>query len=122
MFENSHLDWAAADLPEARGRRAFMAELLAIRQRRIAPLLEDATGGGAAFTRIGTFGLDVRWTLGEQRRLVLLAQLGPAEGAGFSRPPGESLWVSSPNLTRELASGRLGPWSVAGFLTETPIS
>jgi hypothetical protein len=51
-----------------------------------------------------------------------LAQLGPTEGAGFSRPPGENLWVSSPNLMRELSTGRLAPWSVAWFLTETPIS
>ncbi len=122
QFDASKLDWTAMELPEARGRRAFVAELLALRQRRIVPLLEDAPGHGARFTRVGAFGLDVRWKLGEQRQLTLLAQLGPTDGTGFASPPGEALWLSGPHLVRELAQQRLPAWSVAWFLTETAIS
>ena len=121
-FLDSRLEWAEALTPHGRGRKAFVADLLAVRQRRIVPLLEDAPRGTGRFTRVGTYGLDVRWLLAEQRTLVLLAQLGAVEGDGFETPPGECLWMSQPHLVRELAAGRLPSWSVAWFLTETALS
>jgi 1,4-alpha-glucan branching enzyme len=119
-FARSRLDWQEAETPEARGRRAFIGELLALRARRIQPLLEDAPGGRGRFARVGAHGLEVRWELGALRELVLLAQLGPEPGRGFVRPEGEELWLSTPHVQRELAQNRLPPWSVAWFLTEAP--
>ncbi len=119
-FARSRLDWQEAETPEARGRRAVVGELLALRARRIQPLLEDAPGGRGRFARIGAYGLEVRWELAGLRELVLLAQLGPEAGRGFSPPEGEALWLSTPHLQRELGQGRLPPWSVAWFLTEAP--
>ena len=59
----SRLDWQEAETPEARGRRAVVGELLALRARRIQPLLEDAPGGRGRFARIGAYGLEVRLEL-----------------------------------------------------------
>jgi 1,4-alpha-glucan branching enzyme len=119
-FARSKLDWQEAETPEARGRRAFVGELLSLRTRRIQPLLEEAPGGRGRVNRTGPFGLEVRWELGALRELVLLAQLGPEPGRGFPRPEGEALWLSTPHLQRELAQGRMPAWSVAWFLTEAP--
>ncbi len=120
-FFSSRLDWTERETDRGRARTAFVAELLRLRHARVVPLLESTPRGAGRFARVGSHGLEVRWTLGRQQDLMLLAQLGGTAGAGFEVPAGECLWASHSELVRELAEGRLPAWSIAWFLTEAAL-
>jgi len=119
-FEASKLDPAELEQDTQGAMYAHVRRLLTLRRQHIVPYLGDAAGHSGTFETIGERGLSVAWTLGTERRLTMLAQMGDEAGHGFVRPAGELVHVSDDTAMGELARGTLPPWSVAVFLTGEP--
>ncbi|MFU8895157.1 MAG: malto-oligosyltrehalose trehalohydrolase, partial [Gammaproteobacteria bacterium] len=102
--------------PSAAGRefRDFVARLLAIRRERLVPLLHDAAGGPADYSRWGEHGLAVSWRLAGDARLTLIANLGDAQATPPAPSTGERLFAW-PDTPRDAADPMPG-WSMAAWL------
>ena len=97
------LDWEARDRPPGRARLNFIRELLAVRAREISPRLAGTRFGSAR--RDGSV-LMVDWTLGDENKLALAANLSNTSAAAANNlPTGRPLWNGEPPQ-------QLPPWSV----------
>jgi maltooligosyltrehalose trehalohydrolase len=103
-FRSATLDWAQRATAAGQRRLALVRELLAIRQREIAPHLARLKFGAA---RSAGPVLTANWPLGEGRSLILLANLSDA-ASDRPRPfqSGRPIWGGEPE------GGKLLPWSV----------
>jgi maltooligosyltrehalose trehalohydrolase len=102
-FRAAVLDWDARSSPSGRERRALVSGLLAIRRREIAQHLSKARFGVA---QCAGDVLTADWRLGENRSLILLANLSDRAAErparfGWGRP----IWGGEP-------TGKIAPWAV----------
>ncbi|MGH8508572.1 MAG: malto-oligosyltrehalose trehalohydrolase [Gammaproteobacteria bacterium] len=119
-YIQSVLNWSEIDHDPHREHLAVFRELLALRRLAITPRLAEIPSAHAAFTLIGTRGLQVAWILGDGARLSLLANLARDPLSGVTTPLGSSLYATDRRVLDALAEGRLPPWSVAWFLQAAP--
>jgi maltooligosyltrehalose trehalohydrolase len=103
-FQSAILDWETCKILAGQKRLALVRELLAIRQRAIAPRLAGAAFGDAQVEDDGR--LTVSWRLGDGAMLRLTANLSANEIAHAStNTTGTPIWGRD-------AGVRLPPWSV----------
>jgi malto-oligosyltrehalose trehalohydrolase len=121
-FLRSKIDWEALSQTSHAGWHRLHRDLLALRQREIAPRL-TGMGGGAGFElRIGSVGnrcFQVTWRLGDGSDLTLTANLGDTEhsiASPFRNVSGATLYLEPDSAGRALDEGRLPPWCVAWHL------
>ena len=104
---------------------ALYRQLLALRQRELAPRLSGMGGNAGRFVRLGDRALTVDWQLGDGSLLTLVANLGdeavrlPApKDAGKS---GAGLLFALPSDAARVArKGSLSPWAVVFWLEAAP--
>ena len=118
-FLRSKLDWGAMDqAPHARW-YGIHRDLLALRQREIAPRLARMQGGESSFEQFGRACIRVTWRLGDGALLHLTANLCDTEHTvSESTPdaPGSPLYLEPDSAGEALAEGRLLPWMVMWHL------
>ncbi|TVQ87177.1 MAG: malto-oligosyltrehalose trehalohydrolase [Chromatiaceae bacterium] len=115
-FRRSCLDWDAMDRPAGRHRLAWHRQLLALRRRHLQPLLAQIRHGGR-YRNIGDRGLLVDWTLDDERRLQVRANLGPAPlPLPADVPPLRQDQVLFAHPAAVSALTHLPPWSVCWAL------
>lgn len=112
-FAASKLDWTALTRPPHAQAFARCKELLALRQRAIAPRLAGMRPG-ARSTRLGQTALRIQWLLGDGSTLTLTANLGPATVHEVPPARGEPLYA----LHAAAGADSLPPWSVSWHLLE----
>lgn len=110
-FQRSKLNWDALAEEDRRATLAFHSELIALRQREIVPRLAGLERNTASARRVGDRGLIVSWTLADNARLHLAANLSSAPLELGDSPAGRVLY-RTPNARPETGA----PWSVAWFL------
>jgi len=112
-FQCSKLDWQTVTEPFHKNWLDFYRELLSFRREAIVPHLRNGMGGCAQYEVSGQKSLTVKWDLGDNGILTLVANLGSEPGAGIPRPPGDVIYTNVPeaSLQRDLP-----PWCVAWFL------
>ena len=115
-FAASRLDWAAAAQGNGAGRVALIRRLLHLRARDIAPRLPGMRDGSAESVCHGGGAFAVRWRLGDDARLGLIANI--ADAAAPAPPPGDPLlFETRPGLAARLErEGTLEPWSAVWTL------
>ena len=92
-FEASKLRWEEREQGAHRERLALVRELVRRRREHIAPRLAGARASGVA--SIVNSALRVEWTMGDGRRLRLLAHFGPERAIVPGRlEDGETIWES----------------------------
>ncbi len=107
-FESAKLKWeemSGPDNAECLGRHR---NLIAIRQKEIAPLLNSITGNAGAFDILGPGAVAVRWATEGGRELRLYANLCDRAKDNFPEPEGRVLWHQGP----EIQGAQFGPWAV----------
>lgn len=103
-FAAAKLDWSKCRSSEVLD---FYRTLLDLRHRRIVPLLKGAGAGNAVYRSAGT-ALAVDWTLAQNRRLHLHANLGTeAAPLVLQQDDGETIFRLGGS-----DSGNLAPWTV----------
>jgi len=113
-FLDSRLDWSSVGRDPHRAWLSLYQRLLSNRCRKIVPLIQDIRPGGGSFELLGPRGLQVRWPLGAEGSLELIANFGPNPVALASRPEGELISTSAAGLGA--ASKEMPPLSAAWFL------
>jgi malto-oligosyltrehalose trehalohydrolase len=113
-FESAGLDWRRLETPEGRECMALYRRLLDLRRREIAPRLAGAPGGSGRFRLLGDSGLRVRWRLGDESDLVLVANLGDTPVPRPPEPPGARLLYACP--AQNAGARELSPWTVHWLL------
>jgi len=117
-FERCKLNWDCLDEPQHKAWLKYYRSLLALRRTHVVPRLSGMSGG-AKFELVGTSGLVVRWHLGDNDWLTLLANLGDASVKGVLNFAGIPLYLSQPGLPEIFSAGRMPPWCAAWFIKET---
>jgi maltooligosyltrehalose trehalohydrolase len=109
-FERSKLAWDELAREPHRAWLDYYRRLLAIRRDEIAPRIADVTGSDASFEPIGAYGLSARFRLSDGATLVLEANFGGREQAGFRTLPSGYVVFSThdPTYSNSVAP----PWSV----------
>jgi malto-oligosyltrehalose trehalohydrolase len=102
-FARSRLDWTQCAAPAHAAWLAFHRELLAIRRERLLPLLPQVRSGRSTIDAGGA--LRVRWPVGPDGALYLLANLGERPVPAIVLP-GVAVYAS------HASDGALPPWSV----------
>ncbi len=115
-FDHSRIDWSERNAAASRSAFAFLRDLIAIRREFIVPHLSGARHGGD--WQLAKDGLlQVRWSLGDQTDLAMVANLTerPARGANWGLA-GRRLF----SLPRAFPvdGAELAPWSVCFALDE----
>ena len=87
--------------------------MLRLRREEIVPRLEGIPGGDAEYRIVGESGLRVRWTLGDDSTLTLLANLGDEPLGGFGEVTGDLIYATEDATEGDDA---LSAWSVAWYL------
>jgi 1,4-alpha-glucan branching enzyme len=110
--DRSVLRWERLAEPAAAAWLAFHRDLLALREREVAPLLADGAAPAARWRRLGTRALAAEWRWPGGDGLRLAANLGPAAAAAPGPGPGAGRCVLALGV-----DGRgwdaLPAWSVA---------
>lgn len=106
-FQKAVLDWSAAESEEGRAWLSFYRELLHLRQSEIVPLLAMIGGNAGTFETCGDSGLVAQWRAGDDRSLVLYANLG---GAVLKRPPSTRPGRIMASHGKTQASSLQDPW------------
>ncbi|QSA99029.1 malto-oligosyltrehalose trehalohydrolase [Methylococcus sp. EFPC2] len=119
-FRDSTLDWQTAETTEGRQWLAWHRELLSLRRLEIVPRLAGIRGNAADFRAFGERSLLVRWLLGDDSQLVLLANLGPDATPAIEWPEGRLLFALPEALATPSPLLGLPGWSVAWFIREVP--
>jgi malto-oligosyltrehalose trehalohydrolase len=112
-FLRSRLDWSELDAPEHASWRDFHRELLALRQRRITPLLPHLSGGCGRARVFADAALEVVWTGEAGEHLTLIANLSDKGVAAPPQSPGETMYATPADAS---VGGTLGPWSAHWYL------
>jgi len=109
-FQAAKLDWEALAKPDHSIILALYRELISIRNRAIVPCLDDAL---VLSSGIDGQVIHIEWSLGETRRLQLVANLS-ADACDFDQPlDGRTLWE-----TGALRDHHLEPWSAIWTMRE----
>ena len=112
------LDWNMAETTDGRRWLSWHQELLHLRYTEIMPRLANIRGNAADFRAFGERGLSVRWRLGDESHLVLLANLG-AESISDVDWPGVRVIFTVPDTLAMASLPRVLPaWSVAWCIQE----
>lgn len=95
-FRSAKLNWE--ELHEDAGKECLErhCNLIAVRQREIAPLMDSITGNMAAFEVLGPGAVVVCWTVEGGRELRLYANLCDRPNAQFPQTQGRILWHEGP--------------------------
>jgi maltooligosyltrehalose trehalohydrolase len=112
-FERSKLDWQTGTDKFHKNWLDFYREVLSIRRDAIIPRLKRGTRGNAQYDITGKKSLTVKWALGDNTSLTLLANLGSEPGTAVPRPPGDVIYTNVPEASLEK---ELLPWCVTWFL------
>ena len=112
-FESAKLDWSEPETNAGRAWWRWHHELLAIRQREIAPRITRLQGGCGQFRLHGETALGVRWTLADSSVLVLVANLGAGPAPAGDWPAGRVIYSAG---GVQAGARMLPPWSVIWFL------
>lgn len=116
-FARSLLRWRDLEAERHAKRLDAVRDLLALRQRDIVPRLGGMTGGTATAAWSGeSHVLSARWTLGDGSTLAVLANLGPHDRTGLSRPVGRVLHESCRGDWSD--HGTLAAWTTVWFLDD----
>ena len=115
-FARSKLDWASTQrAPHARWLELYR-DLLALRRERIVPRLSGMGGSAGRFQVLGEGALEVHWRLGDGSGLALYLNLAGAPAALPERPAATLLCCEPASGAKELASGRIPPFTAACYL------
>ena len=88
-------------------------QLIAIRQKEIAPLLNSFVGNAGSFDILGPGALQVRWATNDGRELRLYANLCDRAKDRFPASEGRVLWHQGPEIRNtEHQGATYGPWTV----------
>ncbi len=114
-FLTSKLDWSCLSQEKHASELDFYRTLLAIRRRKIVPLIPKLEGARTNAFAVGGYGLVVNWPslAGE---LTLMANLGPQQLSGFPAAAGKLLYLTTE--PGPLAKGIMQDWSVAWYLRQ----
>jgi malto-oligosyltrehalose trehalohydrolase len=108
-FRSAKLAWGDRDRQSHIRWLDWYRQILATRKAEITPRLAGAPGGTGLYKTYGDSGLRVRWRLGDDTMLTVLANLSdhPIESVGHTH--GRVFWQEGPGSDE---AGDLGPWSV----------
>jgi 1,4-alpha-glucan branching enzyme/maltooligosyltrehalose trehalohydrolase len=111
-FAQAILAWEISDLPKHQLWLELYRELIALRQRELIPRLAKITGKRHSYILLNEQALSVRWILGDQSKLLLLANLGETVLSDIPFPKGQTLYTTHTDFLSQLTNGHLPPWSV----------
>jgi 1,4-alpha-glucan branching enzyme/maltooligosyltrehalose trehalohydrolase len=109
-FDSARLDWGALEQPAHAAWMALYRSLLEIRAREIAPRLPGMKGG--ARYAVDDDLLKADWTLADECRLHLIANLAPAAREHIVPPHGRVLYASIPASDSARREHTLPGWTV----------
>ena len=107
-FLSAKLRWDELGKAEGTAWRNWYRRVLAVRRKRLIPLLAQIPGPAGEYQILGEGALVVRWKLTDGGDLVLAANLSDTSIAGFPLPWRDLIWHEGPTAE----AGCLGPWSV----------
>jgi 1,4-alpha-glucan branching enzyme len=119
-FLRSKLDWSMLAVGAHARWLVHYRELLALRQRAVAPLLAGMSGGSGRYTTCGEGAVVVEWTLARRRRLEIRLNLSGREARAPRPPEGEALYCEPRDCAGAFAAGRLPPAAAACYLAGAP--
>jgi 1,4-alpha-glucan branching enzyme len=117
-FQRCKLDWNSVGRSPHAEWLDFHRRLLAVRRREICPRLAGMHEEAVRHSLIAGRGLSIRWTLGDDSVLSLLANYSGVQLDGLQRPAGSVLWAEPREAEHALTQGRLPPWSLLWFLQD----
>ena len=106
-LRSAQLDWTELAQPDHARMLAWYTHILAVRQASIAPILTSLVCSCGHADVISPGALSVHWTLANNARLHLQANLCSREASGFPAQPGQEIWLEG-----SARDNTLGPWSV----------
>jgi maltooligosyltrehalose trehalohydrolase len=109
-FESAKLDWSQVNLDRHSEWVRFYKELISIRRREIIPRLKGMEGKTSSYQVIGKSAVSVRWILGDESRLHLVANLSDRPLPLVVESRGRKLWTGNATST--------APWSVFWTIEE----
>ncbi len=109
-FRSAKLVWEDALAGRGAGSLAWYRQILAVRHAEIVPRLPQI-GASARHETLEDAAVRVEWTLRDQSRLILIANLKGSSSEKIAVPEGRRLWCEGPT-----PGGCLGPWSVVWSL------
>lgn len=113
-FAGSKLDWDERTQAEHVVWLDLFRTLLRVRQREIAPRVNDTSGSGARFEVRGARGLLATWGLDDGSTLTMEANLGKEPQRGFSdRATGRVLYATHEEFHDGIAPAWSARWSLA---------
>ena len=107
-FQSGKLKWEEMTQPDQAECLGRHRDLIAIRQREIAPLLTQIRGNAGSFDVVGPGAVVVKWAINDNRELRLYANLCDRPKDSFPEPEGRVLWHQGP----EIQGSNFGPWTV----------
>ncbi len=113
-FLSAKLDWSELNAPDHAECFHRHRNLLAVRRREIAPLVESITGNMASFQVLGPGAVVVCWGVSGERELRLYANLCDRPNEKFPPTEGRILWHEGP----EPRGAELGAWTVRWALKD----
>ncbi len=113
-FASAKLKWEEMGEPEHAECLGRHRELIAVRQREIAPMLNSITGNAGAFDVLGPGAVLIRWATNNGKELRLYANLCDRAKDNFPATEGRVLWHQGP----EIQGTTFGPWTVRWTLKD----
>ena len=110
-FQRSKLDWNCFASSRHQEWLEFYRELLHVRQEKIVPHLQGATGESTRVEMVGSRAFRVSWQLDRSAKLSVLANFGDDDLSAFPSPSGTLIYSTCGSSIH-----KLDPWSVAWFL------
>jgi malto-oligosyltrehalose trehalohydrolase len=111
-FARSRLNWAEAVQPPHAHRLREVRHLLAIRQRDVAPRLAGMSGGTAVAEMLGVRAFKLRWRLGDDSNLTVVANFSAVPLPGIVPGDGRLLYSTYGGV------GALPAWGIDWFLDD----
>ncbi|MFA5950104.1 MAG: malto-oligosyltrehalose trehalohydrolase [Hyphomicrobium sp.] len=113
-MDASRLDWSEAHAPDRAQRLALVKRLLKLRSAEIVPRLAQARGGVSERRALGSRGFAVRWRLGDESCLVIIANFSQDVVLVSDEPfvAGRVLYESGEGFAERVAAGEIPPMSV----------
>ena len=114
-FEESRLDWRAAETPEGLAWLQFYRDLLTCRRQRLVPHLKTRTVA-RDYRTFGDGGLRASWRFEDGAELVLIANVG--QKPIMCEPAAGALLYSEHRESKDFLPEQLGAWAVRWYLSE----
>lgn len=112
-FASAKLEWDALSKPHHRAWLEWYRDVLLIRRREIVPRIPRISGNAARYEVLGPGAVCVRWRVGEDEELRLLANLCHRPLPEVKLQEGRVIWLEGEPDT----SGAAPPWSVCWSVT-----